>query len=873
MKIISTPLPRLSGHVLILLAAVASAVSATPFDGRHETLENGLQIVVKENHTAPVADVRIYVKTGSIYEHEYMGSGISHVFEHLINGGTTSTRSEKEINALIDTLGGANNAYTTKGHTCYFIKTTAEQVGDAIDLMADWMINSTFPDNEFQREIGVVLEELYKGREEPRRLLYNRLYETMFRTHPARHPVIGYENLIRSITRDDIIAYYKRMYVPNNMVIVAAGSFDQNVVVGRIRQAFSSAERRSLTPAPLPDEPAQLGERSSVLTKPGLGETYFSIAYHTVPIHHTDLYALDVASYILSHGRSSRLVRKLKEDDGVVSSIYSYSATPEFNAGAFVIGGTCKAENVDTALAAVSTELAALATVRVGDDAISKAIKQKIADDILGNQTASDEAERLGVNVITTGNPNFDTVYLEGIRSVTATDIERVARRYFQPANRTVVRLESESTDLTASSRDAAVEATAVRKETLENGLRLLVKRNPNIPLINLKATFIGGVLHEPPGQAGISRIMAEMLTRGTATRSREEIAETFDRIGGRYSSSSGNNTFSLSVEVLKEDFDVALDLFTEMIRDPSFPAKELDTVRDNTLSAIAARSDNWNSDITTKFRRHFFGDHPYGNDTLGEKGSVESLTRDDVRACYQRLTVPTRGVVTIFGDVDPETALAAARERFGTFVRKSQPLPTRNANPEPQADKVITETVDKSLAAVYVGYPGITIDNNADRFPLLLLDTILSGYGYPGGRLHERLRGSERDLVYVVHAFNFIGIDPGYFGIIAASSPEKMAEVVQIILEEVDTIRENRVSDEALNNARVICKTMETLSRQTNDDMALQAALDELYGLGYDFSDHFPDHIDAVTAEDVQRVARRYLSHHLVVRTLPTTP
>lgn len=161
----------------------------------NEILDNGLQIILKENHMAPIAALRIYVKTGSMYEQEYLGSGISHYFEHLINGGSTTTHSEKEIKQRIDYLGGVNNAYTTKDHTCYYITTSSEMIGDAIELMADWMINSTFPEQEVQREKGVVLEELIKGREEPFRILNKLLYETMFMKHPVRYPTIGYSTL------------------------------------------------------------------------------------------------------------------------------------------------------------------------------------------------------------------------------------------------------------------------------------------------------------------------------------------------------------------------------------------------------------------------------------------------------------------------------------------------------------------------------------------------------------------------------------------------------------------------------------------------------------------------------------------------------
>ncbi len=149
----------------------------------------------------------------------------------------------------------------------------------------------------------------------------------------------------------------------------------------------------------------------------------------------------------------------------------------------------------------------------------------------------------------------------------------------------------------------------------------------------------------------------------------------------------------------------------------------------------------------------------------------------------------------------------------------------------------------------------------------------MLSGIGYPGGRLQEHLRGGNRQLVYLVHGFNWLGLEPGYFGIMAASSPEKMDRVVEIILEDVAALRDQPVPEEELEKAKTICVTMEQLSRQTNGSMALQAALNELYGLGYDHGDDYAERIASVTAADVQRVARKYFTHYTMVRTGPETP
>ena len=836
----------------------------------NEVLDNGLQIILKENHLAPIAALRIYVKTGSMYEQEYLGSGISHYFEHLINGGSTTTHSEKEIKQRIDYLGGVNNAYTTKDHTCYYITTSSEMIGDAVELMADWMINSTFPEQEVQREKGVVLEELIKGKEEPLRILNKLLYQTMFTKHPVRYPTIGYEPLIRSITREDIIKYYKRMYVPNNMVVTAVGDFDQNEVLIDIKKAFSNFQRRPIPAISLPEEPKQLGKRTQTIKKSGLGEAYLNLAFHTVTIHSEDMYPLDVLSYILSHGRSSRLVKLLREEKRVVSSIYTYSYTPDYDAGIFVLSATCKDEYVETAKKSILDELQRIQDETITKQELEKAIKQKVAEDILGNQTSVDEASELGINMITTGNPEFNSLYLKGIRNVKIEDIQRVAKKYLQEMNMTTVTLRPETPTSLIDKPPPEQSLDPINFSRMENGVRLLVKRNPNIPLVNLQVLFLGGVLYEPKEQSGICGITAEMLTRGNETLSRDEIANVFDGIGGTFSSSSGNNTFGLTAEVLKEDFDTALSILAESIQKPTFPTNEFETVKLNTLSTIARQRDQWDSEIAYLFRQNFFKDHPYRNDVSGTKENVEALSIDSIQQYYQEFVVPERCVITGFGDIDPETAKKAIFKAFKNFIRTPTPLPSIQPPEIQMKDQIIVEQVKKNLSAVYLGYPGIRITNSKDRFPLVILDTIISGFSYPSGWLYEDLRGGDKDYVYLVHAFNFVGIDPGYFAVMAASSPEKMDKVIEIILNNIEKIRTEPVSKEELAKAKIIYNTAEKLSRQKNGNMALQAAVNELYGLGYDFENESTKYVDAVTADEVLRVARKYLTNYIMVRTEP---
>ena len=205
-------------------------------------LENGMIVVLKENHVAPVVSLHVYVKAGSIYEREYLGRGISHNLEHLMSNGTEK-RSKDQIDRMIEDIGNVSNAYTTKDHTSYYITTASSYFDTGLDILSDYIQNPQFPEEEVESERGVIINEINMGKDSASRRLYNLFFKTMLREHPARLPVIGYRELFEEITREDIQNYYNRMYVPNNMVFVAVGDFDKSEALSKIKEAFKDFKR------------------------------------------------------------------------------------------------------------------------------------------------------------------------------------------------------------------------------------------------------------------------------------------------------------------------------------------------------------------------------------------------------------------------------------------------------------------------------------------------------------------------------------------------------------------------------------------------------------------------------------------------------
>ena len=228
-------------------------------------LDNGLTVIVQENHTAPVATVRCYVKnTGSAFEGRYLGAGLSHVLEHVVAGGTTVHRSEKEIEKIIASFGGVTNAYTTNDHTTFFIDCPARNAMTAIELTADAMQHITFEPKEFARELKVVRRELADDEVDRGHVMDDLLDLTVYAVHPARHPVIGYLQVLNGTTNQAIIDFYHERYVPNNQIFVVVGDVNTSQVLDYVARQWGTPRggRRS-SPCPRSRSRSRRGRRSA----------------------------------------------------------------------------------------------------------------------------------------------------------------------------------------------------------------------------------------------------------------------------------------------------------------------------------------------------------------------------------------------------------------------------------------------------------------------------------------------------------------------------------------------------------------------------------------------------------------------------------
>jgi zinc protease len=815
------------------------------------TLENGLVIIVREDHSAPVVSAQAWAMTGSIHEGKWLGAGLSHVLEHMLFKGTT-TRPGSRIDQEVQEAGGYMNAYTSFDRTVYHIDVPNTGATTAIDILCDIMQHASLPPDELAKELDVIRREMDMGQDNPASRSGRRLFETAYTRSPYRFTIIGYPDIFNELKPDDIRNYYLEKYAPNNVFYVVAGDVKRDEVVAQIKTAYAKTKSRALPPNFLPAEPKQTAPREIVEEAPiELGHLHF--AWHIPELRHPDVPVLDVLAVLLGSGRSSRLYQQVRERQGVVHHADAWTYNPG-STGLFGMSAMVDADKFTTARDAMLAEIERIKSLSVSSDEVQKAVKQFISATLATRKTMEGQANDLGGSWLAANNLTFSERYLAAIKHVTHADVQRVAREYLTAENRTLYALLPNGTTPKIS---AAVENNVdspIQKFELPNGLRLLVKENHRLPFVEFRAAFQGGVLAETADNNGITQLLSKMLLKGTKTRDAEKIATEIESVGGHLDSYGGNNSFGVNAEVLSSDFATGLDLLADVLLNPTFPADPLEREREVQIASISEQKDNLLKSASNAMRRTLFGNIGYGLDTLGTEETVTKLRAADLKSFHRKLVAPNNCVLAIFGDVKASEIKAAVQKVFANW-KPGEKIQHSTFNIQHPTSNRVEEIRDKKQAVIVIGYPATTMHDD-DRYALDLLQEACSDLG---SRLFLRVR-EKLGLAYYVGAQHFPGLAPGYFAFYAGTEPTKAALVEQEFLKEAELLRTEGLTAEELKRAKAKIIGSKKIARQDLGSLASLTALDELYGLGYRRTDLDDAKFEAVTLVQVKTVAQKYL-------------
>jgi zinc protease len=819
------------------------------------TLPNGLTVIVDEDHTSPVASVQAWCHTGSIDEGKWMGAGLSHILEHMLFKGTEKRKTSGQIAREVQAGGGYINAYTSFDRTVYHIDTTAAAASEAVDILADAMMNSTLPPDEYTKEQEVIRREYAMGFDDPDRQSALLMFRTVFSQSPFRHPTIGYLDIYNALTRENVFEYYKRRYVPNNLFFVVTGDVDTAKIKAQLETYFEKYPRKALEPVYVASEPEQAGRRDAHEEFP-TELTRMSLAWPIPPITDPDMPALDVLGTVLGGGASSPLNQEVREKKQLAFGIDAGSYALA-NGGVFAIQAVCAPDK------RVAVEQEALAILkRVRNDGVTAAQLDKARHSLLANQlrsltTASGRAGDLGSNWFYTRNLNFSSDYFNAVSRVTSADIQRVANRYLVEDHLNASSLNPVGSLTKAAGADK-VEARVpeVKKFVLPNGLRLLVREDHRFPLVTMLAIFKGSLLAETPETNGATRLMSKSLLKGTTKHSAEQIANTIEAVGGSIGSDSVNNSFFVTAGVMKPDLKLGLDLVAEVLEHPTFPENEVNIERATQLADIQAEEDEPRNVGMKAMRKKLFGDHPYALSPSGAPEVVAKLTVAQLREMHDRLAVAKNGVLAVFGDVNADEVLKLATEAFGNLPAGKGEIQNPPAAAKLTEPQILTLDRPKNQAVVTIGYPGVDI-LSADRPALELIDTASSDQGT---RFWDIIR-EKMGLAYYVGTNQFVGPTPGMFIFFLGTDPAKVDDVRKVFREEIGVLAKNGLSEEELARAKKKILGAEAVRNQSNSAMAQSVALDELFGLGAEHYQQRKAEIEAVTTEDTKRVAAKYFT------------
>ena len=391
---------------------------------------------------------------------------------------------------------------------------------------------------------------------------------------------------------------------------------------------------------------------------------------------------------------------------------------------------------------------------------------------------------------------------------------------------------------------------------TLENGLRVVAVLHHEQPVISMRMIVRAGAALDPPEKVGLADLAASLLDQGTTSRSAKQVQDEIDFMGGAMGAGAATDLSFVNVIVMKDSFEAGLGILSDMARKPGFAPEEVERQRQQALSSLRVNLDSPEYVADVVFDRLVYGSHPYGYPQKGTAESIASITRADLVAYHERYFVPNNAILAVVGDVDAEQAFSTVQKVFGDWQRRELPATPFPAPPDPSRRVVVIDKPGAVQTEVRAGHLGIR-RNHQDFMALNMTLRILGGEG--ANRLHQVLR-TERGLTYGAKADLDTLLESGDFEVSTNTRSEATGEVLRLIVDEFWRIRRERVGERELSSAKAYVTGSFPLTIETPDAIATQVLNVVFYGLPVEQLQTFRERVNAVQADDIERVAGYYL-------------
>lgn len=882
--------------VLLIIAylSIAITASAGTITGNviEKKLPNGLTIVMKEVHSAPVVNAQIWFRTGSLNEHSGI-TGISHLLEHMLFNSSKNFK-KGEITRLVQERGGIENGATAQDFTYYWNMMSSDHLEFAIKILAEKTGNALLRQDELKNEKGIVLSEIHGYANQPDRQLYDAVNYTAFSVHSYRHPIGGWETDVANVPHRNLVDYYNKYYHPNNATLVLVGDFNTATAMKFASKYFGAKPAGKQPAASYTTEPVQRGEKRITLHREGNSERIL-LAYHIPAFSNKDTWALMMLDQVLSGGRASRLYQSLVET-GLAAGTWS-SASSRRYPGLFYIGATAmKGVSADKLEAAVLDLIEQAKKQPPTENEMQAARNQLQAYLIFQNDSVSDQGEQLGYYNTIGSWKDLDRLF-DGIMKVTPEQVRQVAEKYLTSDNRTVGRfIPSNSGQDTQSAMPAPMQAyknptwnklnkypktvlsKAVTKSTvkasksklmipsrhvLDNGMVLLVQENHSNPTVAISGMVKAGSCFDPAGKSGTADLTSAMLNRGTTQRSALDIASQIEFVGASIGFSAGDESAGFDAQCLKKDLKLTVELLADQLRNPSFPENQYRMLLNQRLNGIEQSKESTDAQAFRAFGNTVFPEgHAYHSLTFDQQlKETASIKKDDLAAFHKAYYRPDNMIVTVVGDVTPKEVRSLIEQYFGDWKSEGKkpevniPLVKTQSSPK----KIIIDMPDKKEVTVVMGFASEIKRKDPDYYAYRIMNQILGGSGALGSILGQEIR-EKRGLAYSVYSTYSGTLGAGPWFATLGTSPENTPKAIDTLTQVIKKFKTTGPTEAEFKNAKQFVVGVLPIALETNSGMAGFMTSIENIGLGMDYLQKYKSIYDAVTIEQVKKAAKRYL-------------
>src|SRR5579872_5833187 len=837
---------------LVLVAGLTFAqTNITSVEGITEyRLDNGLQVLLFPDKSQPKVTVNITYLVGSRHE-GYGETGMAHLLEHMVFKGT---KTRGDIKLELANHGAEYNGSTSFDRTNYFETMPATDVNlrYGLEMEADRMVNSKIAKSDLDSEMTVVRSEFEMGENNALRVLNERVLSTAFLWHGYGRSPIGSRSDIEHVPIENLQAFYRKYYQPDNAVLVVAGNFEEAKALGWIKETFGAIPKpsRKLTPT-YSEEPTQDGEREVVLRRTGDTQAIIA-AYHTPAAAHPDSAALEVLEDILTAPPSGRLYKALVESKKAIS-INGDTWTLHDPGVALYVASVRKDGALDDVEKTMLNVIDGIAKEPPSKEEVDRA-RTRILKNL---ELAFNNSQRLGVYLSeSAASGDWRLLFLDRdrIKNVTPADVERVAKLYLKTSNRTVGRFiptaAPDRTEIPATPDVAAllkdykgnaaveqgeafdaspanIDARTVRV-TLPNGMKLaLLSKKTRGATVTATIALHYGDEKSLFGKDMAAQLTGAMLMRGTAKHTRQQLTDELDKkkiqMGATASALTGA---SLSINTERTGFLDSLRLAAEVLREPSFPESEFESLRQSTLGRIEGQRSDPQALVINTMNRHLSA-YPPGDprtiQTFDESmGDLKKLTLDDLKKFHADFFGANNAEMSVVGDFDPAEVQKLATELFGTWKSASPYVRVSRTWKKLEIVNRTIETPDKANAMFGAG---MTLEmNEADPdYPAMLFANSMIGGSL---RSHLWLRIREKEgLSYVVQSVLVAApIDRfGQFLSIATCNPQNIVKLESSFKDEMSKIASSGFPDDEVQIAKTAFLQERQVGRSDDRNLARQ--------------------------------------------------